>query len=146
MFPAMFGERMLDDFFNEHMMPALGRNAQTGMRNAEYLMKTDVRQTEQTYELDIELPGFKKEEVGIELDKGCLTIRAAKVQQDEAEGTCGRYLRRERFSGACSRSFYVGEALEPEDVSARFEDGILKITFPRVPEKKQPEKKTVANA
>lgn len=146
MFPVMFGERMLDDFFNDHMMPAFGRNAQAGVRNAEYLMKTDVRQTEQTYELDIELPGFKKEEVSIELDKGCLTIRAAKAQHDEKKDQCGRYLRRERFCGACSRSFYVGEVLEPEDVSARFENGVLKISFPRVPEKKEPEKKTIAIA
>ena len=146
MLPSMFGETLLDDFFNEHMMPAFGRNAQPAARTTDYLMKTDVRETENAYELDIDLPGYKKEEVSIELDNGCLTIRAARAQTKEEEAQKGRYLRRERFCGACSRSFYVGEVLEPEDVSARFENGILKLSFPKVPEKKVPEKKIVTIA
>ena len=145
MLPGMFGEKLLDDFFHEHVMPGFGRNGQMPGRTADYVMKTDVRETENTYELDIELPGFKKEEVSIELDKGCLTIRAAGAQARE-EGRDGRYLRRERFCGACSRSFYVGEVLEPEDVSARFENGILRLSFPKMPEKKVPEKKTISIA
>ena len=118
-------------------MPAFNRHDPLFGKNARNLMKTDVRETENAYELDIDLPGFKKDEVKIELDGGYLTI---------SENKKGQYLRRERYTGECSRSFYVGEALEPKDVSATFEDGILKLSFPKAPEKKEPEKKTIAIA
>lgn len=147
MLPSIFGERLFDDFFGEPFMPVFNnRHDPLFGKNARNLMKTDVRETENTYELDIDLPGFKKDEVKIELDGGYLTISAAKGLDKDVENKKGQYLRRERYSGECSRSFYVGEALEPKDVSATFEDGILRLSFPKAPEKKEPEKKTIAIA
>ena len=90
-------------------------------------MKTDVRETEDTYELDIDLPGFKKEEVNLELKDGYLTIQAAKGLDKEEPEKKGKYIRQERYAGACSRSFYVGEHVEPEDIRAKFENGIFNI-------------------
>ncbi len=146
MLPSIFGERLFDDFFGEPFMPAFNRHDPLFGKNAKNLMKTDVRELENTYELDIDLPGFKKNEVNIELDGGYLTISAAKALDKDEENKNGQYLRRERYSGECSRSFYVGEELEAKDVSASFEDGILKISFPKSPERKAPEKKTIAIA
>lgn len=146
MLPSMFGERLFDNFFNDPFMTAFGRHDTVPAKPVGNIMKTDVRELENTYELDIELPGFKKNEVSIELDNGYLIINAAKTVNKAEEGEKGQYLRRERYSGACSRSFYVGEALEPENVSAAFEDGILKLSFPKEVEKKAPEKRTVAIA
>ena len=133
MLPSIFGENLFDDFFNDpfDMMAAFpGRNPLYG-KHAKNLMKTDVRELDNAYELDVDLPGFKKEEVQLELKNGCLTISAAKGLDKDEEDKNGRYLRRERYAGQCSRSFYVGEQVEPKDVSARFEDGILKITLPK---------------
>lgn len=146
MLPSIFGERLFDDFFGEPFMPSFGRHDPLFGKNARHLMKTDVREKENTYELDIDLPGFKKDEVKIELDGGYLTISAAKGLNKDEEDKKGQYLRRERYSGECSRSFYVGEALEPKDVSATFEDGILKLSFPKEVEKKAPEKKLISIA
>ena len=146
MLPSMFGERLFDNFFNDPFMTAFGRHDTVPAKPVGNIMKTDVRELENTYELDIELPGFKKNEVSIELNNGYLIINAAKTVNKAEEGEKGQYLRRERYSGACSRSFYVGEALEPENVSAAFEDGILKLSFPKEVEKKAPEKRTVAIA
>ena len=106
-------------------------------------MKTDVRETENSYELDIDLPGFKKDEVQVDLKDGYLTIQAAKgVDKDEGEQN-GKYIRQERYAGACSRSFYVGEALQPEDIQARFEDGILRLSVPKAAQKQLPKNTSV---
>ena len=94
-------------------------------------MKADVRETDGAYELDIDLPGFKKEEVTLKLDQGYLTIEAAKGLDKDDKDKEGRYIRRERYSGACSRSFYVGDSVTQKDISAKFEDGILKIHLPK---------------
>ena len=108
------------------------------------LMKTDVRETESTYELAVDLPGFKKDEVNVELKEGYLTIQASKgLDKDETDKN-GKFIRRERYAGSCSRSFYVGEEVRPEAVSAKFEDGILKISLPKVEEKKLPASTTIA--
>ena len=109
-------------------------------------MKTDVRELENTYELDIDLPGFKKEEVNIELDKGYLTISATRTADNDEQDKKGQYIRRERYSGECSRSFYIGENIEPKDVIAKFENGILQIAFPKAPQPKQPENKRISIA
>ena len=90
-------------------------------------MKTDIRETDKTYELDIDLPGFKKDEIQVELENGYLTIRAEKGLNKDEQDKKGRYIRQERYAGSCSRTFYVGEAVEPEDVSAKFENGILQL-------------------
>ena len=142
--PSIFGEDLFDNFFEDFARPA--RTTVRYNTPTATVMRTDVKETETGYELDIDLPGFKKNEVKIELDGGYLTISAAKGLDKDEENKKGQYLRRERYSGECSRSFYVGEALKPKDVSATFEDGILKLSFPKAPEKKEPEKKTIAIA
>lgn len=100
-------------------------------KRADRMMRTDVRETETGYELDIDLPGFKKEDVKAELKDGYLTISAQKSLEKKNEKEEGRYLRRERYSGSLSRSFYVGDALTEEDVKAKFENGILQISLPK---------------
>ena len=104
-------------------------------KHGKNLMKTDVRETEDTYELDIDLPGFKKDEVNLELKDGYLTIQAAKGLDKEEPEKKGKYIRQERYAGACSRSFYVGEHVEPEDIRAKFENGILQISLPKSSQK-----------
>ncbi len=110
------------------------------------LMKTDVREQEKTYELDVDLPGFRKEDIELELDGGYLTITAKKNESKDEKDGKGQYLRRERYTGTCSRSFYVGDALKPEDVSAKFENGILCVSVPKAAEQKEPEKKLITVA
>lgn len=147
MLPSIFGERLFDDMFNDSfaMMPSFYRHDPLFGKNAKNLMKTDVRELENAYELDIDLPGFKKEDVNIELDNGYLTIKAAKnLNKEQADK--GQYLRRERYAGECSRSFFIGNEVEPKDVHAKFEDGILLISFPKAPEPKQPENKKITIA
>ena len=104
-------------------------------KHARNLMKTDIRETDTNYALAIDLPGFKKDEIHIELKNGYLTISAAKgVDKDEGEQN-GKYIRQERYAGACSRSFYVGEDVEPDQISAKFESGILQISVPKAAKK-----------
>ena len=99
---------------------------------AKNVMNTDVKETEDGYELEMDLPGFKKEEVSVELNNGYITIRAAKgLDEDEKEKKTGKYIRRERYSGACERSFYVGEEVTQQDIKASFSHGILKLDIPR---------------
>ena len=146
MLPSIFGENLFDEFFDEPfgMMPSFrGRNPLYG-KNARNLMKTDVRETENTYELDVDLPGFKKDEIQLQLENGYLTISAAKGLDKDQKDQQGRYIRQERYAGACSRSFYVGEQVEPKDVSAGFEDGILKISLPKNSPKELPKNTTIA--
>ena len=133
MLPSIFGENMFDDFFSDPfgMMVPQTRDALYG-KHAKNLMKTDIRETEDSYELDVDLPGFKKDEVSIDLKDGYLTISAAKgLDQDEKEKESGRYIRRERYAGACSRSFYVGEGVTEEDIKAEFKHGILTLVVPK---------------
>ena len=114
MLPSIFGENLFDDFFGDPfgMMPR-GRDPLYG-KHAKNLMRTDVRETEDTYELDVDLPGFKKDEVTLELKDGVLTIQAVKGLDKDETDKKGKYIRQERYAGACSRSFYVGDAVEPE--------------------------------
>ena len=107
-------------------------------------MKTDVRETDNTYELDVDLPGFKKDEVQLDLKDGYLTISAAKGLDKDQEDKKGKYIRQERYAGACSRSFFVGEEIEPRDVSAKFEDGILRVSLPKRVKKELPRNSTIA--
>ena len=146
MMPSIFGENLFDDFFDDDfsIFPALtGRNPLYG-KHAKNLMKTDVRETENTYELDIDLPGFKKDEISIDLKDGYLSISAAKGLDRDQEDKKGKYIRQERYAGACSRSFFVGEGVEPKDVSAKFEDGILKISLPKQVKKELPQSPRIA--
>ena len=144
MLPSIFGENLFDDFFDDDFMrfPAWGGRELYG-RHAKNLMKTDVRETENTYEVDIDLPGFKKDEIDVDLKDGYLTIRASKGLDKDQKDKEGKYIRQERYAGACSRSFYVGE-VEPDQVSAKYEDGILKISVPKQAKKELPKSTTIA--
>ena len=146
MMPSIFGENLFDEFFDDDfpMIPMRSiRNPLYG-KNAKNLMKTDVRETDNTYELDIDLPGFKKDEVQLDLKEGYLTISAAKGLDKDQEDKKGKYIRQERYAGACSRSFFVGEEIEPRDVSAKFEDGILRVSLPKRVKKELPRNSTIA--
>ena len=139
MLPSIFGENLFDDFFGDPfgMMPR-GRDPLYG-KHAKNLMRTDVRETEDAYELDVDLPGFKKDEVTLGLKEGCLTIQAVKGLDKDTSDKKGKYIRQERYAGSCSRSFYVGTDLQPKDVNAKFTDGILELTFPKEAPKKEPD-------
>ena len=138
MLPTVFGENLFDDFFDDSFGMMNARNPLYG-KHAKNLMKTDVRETEDSYELDIDLPGFKKDEVSIDLKNGCLTIQAAKGLDKSESDKKGKYIRQERYAGSLSRSFYVGEDVEPQDVKAKYTDGILELTFPKEAPKKEPD-------
>ena len=143
-YPTLFKNDLFDDFFN---FPSF-RDADSIERklygkHANGLMKTDVHENEGNYELDIDIPGFKKEEITLTLDNGYLVVGAAKNVTDEEKDSRGTLLRQERFSGAMQRSFYVGDAIQETDVKARFEDGVLRLTFPKEKEPELPEKKTI---
>ena len=144
MLPSIFGENLFDDFFSDPfgMMVSQGRDPLYG-KHAKNLMKTDVRETEDSYELDVDLPGFKKDEVNVELKNGYLTIQAAKGLDKDQTDKKGKYIRQERCAGACSRTFYVGDGVEPEDVTARFENGILQLSIPKKERKQLPKNSTI---
>ena len=146
MMPSIVGENLFDELFDDDfpMIPMRSiRNPLYG-KNAKNLMKTDVRETDDTYELDVDLPGFKKDEVQLDLKDGYLTISAAKGLDKDQEDKKGKYIRQERYAGACSRSFFVGEGIEPRDVSATFEDGILRVSLPKQVKKELPRTSTIA--
>ena len=107
-------------------------------------MKTDIREHDGGYEVDIDLPGFKKDEINVDLENGYLTISAAKGMDKDEEKKKGRYIRRERYAGAVQRSFYVGDALTQEDIKAKYEHGILKLSIPKKDAKAVETKKTIA--
>ena len=113
-------------------------------RNDSGLMRTDIREAGGNYVLEIELPGFKKEDVSVKLENGYLTITASKgLDKDEENKDKSGYIRRERWSGSCSRSFYVGENVRPEDIKAKMEDGILHLTMPKEQPKALPKQNTI---
>ena len=147
MVPSIFGVNLFDEFWNDpfdmdRMLPR-GRDPLYG-KHSKNLMKTDVRETEGSYELDVDLPGFKKDEVNVELNNGYLTIEAAKSLDRDDSDKQGRYIRQERYAGSMSRSFYVGADVKSADVSAKFEDGILKISVPKAAPKELPKHTTIA--
>ncbi|MBR4691781.1 MAG: Hsp20/alpha crystallin family protein [Oscillospiraceae bacterium] len=143
MLPSIFGENLFDDWFDFPSLREL-RNIDRRLygRNAANEMKTDVKEHEDRYEVDIDLPGFKKEEIQLNLENGYLTVTAAKGLEKEEEKK-GKLIRQERWAGTLQRSFYVGEALEETDIAARFENGVLSLQIPKKEEKKLPEKKTI---
>ena len=127
--PSIFGESLLDDFFEDPF-----DNYAYAM-NTSNLMKTDVKDTDQGYEITMNLPGVKKEDVKAELKDGYLTISAStNSNKDEKDGN-GRYIRRERYSGSCSRSFYVGEDVTQDEIKAKFENGALTLLVPKKDQK-----------
>ncbi|MDE6699886.1 MAG: Hsp20/alpha crystallin family protein [Acetatifactor sp.] len=125
--PSIFGENLFDDFFGFAYPTRSFQRVDIGE-----IMKTDVRESDTGYELDISLPGYKKEDVKAELKDGYLTINAStSLDKDEKDEKTGKYIRRERYSGSCSRSFYVGKNMTEEDIKAKFEDGVLKLSVPK---------------
>ena len=145
MLPSIFGENLFDDLFRDDfsMFPAWsGRDPLYG-KHAKHMMKTDVRETEDTYEVDMDLPGFKKDEINADLKNGYLTVSASKGLDKDEQDKNGKYIRQERYTGAMSRSFYVGD-VAPEDVKAKFEDGILQISLPKAEKKALPKPTTVS--
>ena len=133
--PSIFGENLFDDFFND--FPFYDDNAGQKIekklygRHGQNLMKTDIKEMEDGYELEMDLPGFKKEEIQAELKDGYLTICATHNDNKEQKDANGKLIRQERYTGSCKRSFYVGEDLKHEDIKASFENGILKLQFPK---------------
>ena len=134
MLPRIYGENLFDDIFDDSFFtghdPLFGKNG----RN---LMKTDVRETDdaKSYRLSIDLPGFKKDEIVLDLQDGYLTVSAATGLDKDEEDKTGRIIRQERYAGALSRSFYIGE-VKPEDVKAKYESGVLSVVLPKVDQKK----------
>lgn len=132
--PSIFGEDLFDDFMDfpferDSRRRAAHTNGYT--KNSSSLMRTDIRETDGSFELDIDLPGFKKENVNAQLENGYLTINASKNSDQDEKDSQGKYIRRERFTGHCSRSFYVGENVTQQDIKAKFENGILKLSIPK---------------
>ncbi len=130
--PSIFGENLFDDFFDDIVRPMKSRSYSLPVAN---VMKTDVKDTGNGYELDIDLPGYKKDDVHAKLKDGYLTIEAQNSKEEDEKGDDGKYIRRERYYGSCSRSFYVGEDISEDEIKAKFEDGILKVTVPKKEEK-----------
>ena len=134
--PSIFGEDMFDEFMRD--FPFFDENAGNKIekklygRHAKNMMKTDIKELEGGYELEMDLPGFTKDEITAELKDGYLTISASKgLDKDELEKETGKYIRRERYAGACQRSFYVGEDITEQDIKAEFKHGILKLFVPK---------------
>ena len=134
--PSIFGEDMFDEFMRD--LPFFDENAGNKIekklygRHAKNMMKTDIKELEGGYELEMDLPGFTKDEITAELKDGYLTISASKgLDKDEQEKETGKYIRRERYAGACQRSFYVGEDITEQDIKAEFKHGILKLFVPK---------------
>ena len=129
--PSIFNDNVFDDFFD---FPFYDDRAEKKLygHHAANLMKTDIQEHEDGYTLEMDLPGFKKEEIQIELNNGYMTISAAKgLDEDEKDKKSGKYIRRERYTGSCQRSFYVGEDVTEEDIKAEFKHGILKLFIPK---------------
>ena len=136
MMPSIFGENLFDDDwmdfpFDRFDREFWGRKNPLYGKHAKNMMKTDIREHDEGYELDVDLPGFKKDEISVQLDNGYLTISAAKGLDKDEQDKKGKYIRKERYVGTMQRSFYIGDAVTQEDVKAKFEDGILKLSLPK---------------
>lgn len=144
--PTVFGENLMDVFddFDRSFFRGFGNvdHALYG-KHAQHMMKTDVKELEDSYEVDIDLPGFKKDEIHLELNNGYLTISTEKTLEKDSEGKKGKMLRQERYSGVMQRSFFVGEHLTEEDIKASYDSGVLHVIIPKKDAPKAPEKKTI---
>lgn len=140
--PNIFGENLFNDDWMDFGFPEVDK-ALYG-KHANNVMKTDVKETDTGYEVDIDLPGFKKDEINAQLDNGYLTISAAKGLDKDEKDKKGKYIRKERYAGAMSRSFYVGEGITQEDIKAKYEDGILRLSVPKKEAKAVENKKYIA--
>ena len=141
--PSIFGENLFNDWMDFSFPQVADVDKELYGKHAKNMMKTDVKETENGYEVSIDLPGFKKDEVKIHLDHGYLTIAAAKGLDKDEEAKKGKYIRRERYAGM-SRSFYVGEGVKQSDIHAKYEDGILKLDIPKQDKKAVEESKYIS--
>ena len=142
--PSIFGENMFDEFFRDPFFDSRDMKKLEKKlygRRGKNLMKTDIRESDTGYELEMDLPGFRKDENKASLRDGYLTISAAKGLDKDEKDKEGKYIRQERYAGAMSRSFYVGDEVKQEDVKAKYEDGILKLTIPKKDAKPEVETK-----
>ena len=148
MMPSIFGENLFDDFDSWFSDPVekrfFGKKNPLYGKHAKNLMKTDVRETKDGYEVDVDLPGFKKDNISAQLQDGYLTISASKGLDKDEQEKDGTYIRKERYSGSMSRSFYVGEGVSQDDVHAKFEDGILRLSLPKKDVKSLPKDNYIA--
>ncbi|MBQ1300492.1 MAG: Hsp20/alpha crystallin family protein [Erysipelotrichaceae bacterium] len=142
--PRIFTENLFDDLFEDFPFRSL-ENVDRKLygKHAGREMLTDVKEHENHYAVEIDLPGFKKDEIKLELNEGYLTITASKGVDEEEKNKQGRIVRQERYSGVMQRTYYVGEQIKAEDIKARYEDGVLKLEIPKVEEKKLPEEHTI---
>ena len=140
---GLFGEDLFDDFwgFPTHELANIDKRLYG--KNARHMMETDVKENETDYELEMNLPGFKKDQINVKLEDGYMTISASKDQETEKKHH-GKVIRQERYCGSMQRSFYVGEGLKVEDVKAKFEDGVLKLCIPKKELKELPANNTIA--
>ena len=138
MMPSVFGRDIFDDFMDGFAFPDVSRELYG--KHAKQIMKTDVKELDNGYEIMVDLPGFKKDEVNVELENGYLTISASKDEEDKK----GKFIRQERYAGAMSRSFYVGDDITENDIHAKFENGVLRLDVPKKEAKAVETKKHVA--
>ena len=143
--PSIFAENLFDEFFDDFPMPRDFRNIDRRLygKNAAREMKTDVHEHEDHYEVDIDLPGFKKDEITLSLENGYLSVTAAKGVDKDEKNKKGKLIRQERYAGTLQRSFYVGDGLTETDVTARFENGVLSLCVPKQEARKVPAKKVI---
>ena len=139
--PSIFGENLFDDWM-DFSFPSFDRDFYGNSSRS--VMKTDVKETDKGYELDIELPGYQKEDVKAQLKDGYLTVQAVKNVNNDTKNEEGAYIRRERYVGTMSRSFYVGDNVTEADIQAKFENGVLKLAVPKKEAKKVEENKYIA--
>ena len=144
MLPSIFGESLFDDWMG---FPFRGFESDVERKlygkHAAHVMKTDLKEHDDGYELKVDLPGFKKDQIELQLQNGYLTISAAKGLEEEDTDRKGRMVHQERYSGSMSRSFYVGETVTEDDVKARFEDGVLTLDLPKEKPAALPERRTI---
>ena len=141
--PSIYGENLFDEFFGDWNREMRNMDRRLYGKNAAREMKTDVHEHEDHYEVDIDLPGFKKDEITLELENGYLTVTAAKGLDKEETNQKGKLIRQERYAGTMQRSFYVGDALTESDIGAKLDNGVLSLNIPKRDERKLPEKKTI---
>ena len=127
--PSIFGENLFDYFMDDFAFPDIDKKLYG--KHTPHIMKTDVKEKDNAYEVTIDLPGFKKDEIQIQLENGYVTVSAAKGLDKDEKDKEDNYIRRERYAGTLSRSFYVGDAVSEEDIHAKYEDGILKLSVPK---------------
>lgn len=142
--PAIFGEDLFDDWMGRAFSDFADMDKALYGKHAKNMMKTDVKEKDGTYQVAMELPGFDKSEISVQLENGYLTITASKgLDKDEKEKD-GKFIRKERYAGAMQRSFYVGEGVQQKDIRAKYENGVLHLEIPKEEPKQVEQDKYIA--